>query len=72
MHRLRRSTLAVILTATLPLASCGLLFSDPRQENLDGFVDALQRKDAVAAAAFTSTPEIAATDLPRQRKSHPC
>ena len=65
MHRLRRSTLAVILTATLPLASCGLLFSDPRQENLDGFVDALQRKDAVAAAAFTSAPEIAATDLQR-------
>lgn len=65
MHRLRPLPLAVILIATLPLASCGLMLSDPRQENLDGFVDALERKDAAAAAAFTSTPDVAAADLQR-------
>lgn len=65
MHRLRRSTLALVLVASLPLASCSVLFNDPRQENLDGFVEALERKDAAAAAAFTSTPEAAAADLQR-------
>lgn len=52
-----------MMVVPLSLGGCSLLFGDPKQDSLDGFVGALERKDAAGAAAFTSAPEVAETDL---------
>lgn len=65
MIRSRAALCAALLVVSLPLGGCSLLFDDPAQENLDGFIEALRRKDAAGAAAFTSAPETAADDLQR-------
>jgi len=63
MVRVRDALCAALLVVSLPVSGCSLLLGDPAQENLDSFLEALERKDAAGAAAFTSAPEAAAVEL---------